>query len=224
VEAAFVLSMTSRGRHDAARDAAASSRALLSAGLRPAARLAAESALDIALLTSRPEPPRHLLRTLEAILDRPLGDRGSAGEHMVVRAMAHVTRRALLERDRLDTGPKAPEGTLLLARDGEWLMSPDGLWVDSARRPMLGKLVVVLAREQGRWISVPELLAALWPGDLSAQPTLRNRLHALVSGAKKLGLLEHLESRRGAYRLLDTLPVRFWDPLESVVKVPPRDA
>jgi serine/threonine-protein kinase len=224
VDAVGVLCMTAQGEHERAAEAAASSRASLAGGIRPAARLAAESALDIALLTARPEPPRHLLGTLESILNRPLGDHGSAGEHMLVRAMAHVTRAALLERDRLDTGPKAPEGTLLLARGGEWLVSPEGTWVDSARRPMLGRLVVVLAREQGRWLTVPELLAALWPGDRSSDATLRNRLHALVSGAKKLGLQDHLESRRGAYRLLDSLPVAFWDTPPKGGSSPPRDA
>jgi len=211
-EAIEVLAQVESGDHAAARATVSAAReGMLQDGIRPAAAAAAETAFDIVMLATRPEPPRNLLRMLEASLARPFERDGSAGNHMVIRVIAHVVRGGLQARAETDPRPTAPPGTLMVARGGEWFVTPAGEWVDCSRRPMVGKLVATLARQQGAWIDIADVIAELWPGDRSARAALRNRLHALVAGAKKLDLAAHVESRNGAYRLSDSLPVEWWD-------------
>jgi predicted ATPase len=79
-----------------------------------------------------------------------------------------------------------------------------------ARRPVLKKLVLALARasERGEAVGIDELIEAVWPGERMRLESARNRLHVALHQLRKLGLRELVVSSEAGYR---------FDPRLSVV-------
>src|SRR5262249_3150386 len=79
-----------------------------------------------------------------------------------------------------------------LGEDGRWFRREGGPGVACAQRPVLRKLLVVLARARletpGRAVRIERLIESCWPGQRMLAASARRRLQVAVSRLRELGL------------------------------------
>ncbi len=122
----------------------------------------------------------------------------------------HLTDDA---RDRLRTGNpltsrdshiSARARRLVIAADGKWC-ELDGEAIDLARRHTLRRLVAALARRRSdgpeQPLTLDDLLAAGWPGEIVLPEAGRNRVHVALTTLRKLGLRDVIIREDDGYML-----------------------
>jgi hypothetical protein len=114
----------------------------------------------------------------------------------------------------------------MLGTHGEEVSPPvvriasNGLWfdrgshrVDLQGRKLLGRLLVLLARERAErpGVAVPAaaLIEAGWPGERAIPTSASNRLYVSINALRRLGLGSVLVRSGGGYRLSERVPVEL---------------
>ncbi len=129
---------------------------------------------------------------------------------------AEVDVLASLLELRLDErpDPQRPISLVLeVAEDGRFFVLPDGRRVGCARRPVMARILLRLARAHvdrpGNGVRWEALLEAGWPGVRIYQGAARNRVRVMISRMRELGLRSWLHGGDEGYAFRPELEVRF---------------
>jgi hypothetical protein len=94
-------------------------------------------------------------------------------------------------------------GRELVVRRGGQLVCWNGTTLDLGRRPLLARLVFVLAQARlvapERGLAAAELFSAAWPEERIRERAARNRLRVAVAELRKLGLRDLIETTGTGY-------------------------
>ncbi len=127
-----------------------------------------------------------------------------------VRFAARMLDRVLVPQD---TPSQARAHALCVAEDSSWIEVPGGKRVSLERRAVHRRLVERLVRERvanpGAPITLPDLVAAGWPGEKLTGSSAQNRLHVALAALRADGLRELLKRDPGGYLLDPAVDVRI---------------
>lgn len=105
---------------------------------------------------------------------------------------------------------RATQDALLIDRAGRWFAPPGGQVVSLAQRPLLQRVLKVLAtlrtERAGEVVSFEDLGAEVWPGEKMSAQSRKNRVYVAVSSLRTMGLGALLEGTKGGYRLDPSAP------------------
>ena len=112
-----------------------------------------------------------------------------------------------------DPSVDAPSGRYTLAQSGAWFTLPDGSEVELRGRDALQRVLRALLERRklapGRPCSVPELLAAGWPGEELVRASGANRVYVALTTLRKLGLRDLIERKKAGYLIAANAPVKI---------------
>lgn len=147
------------------------------------------------------------LTTLECIgsSDSPLQPRHSSAGRIAARLVEAARRRRVHGRG------------LVVARNGH-SFELNGVQVSLASKPVLARMLWTLVehRVQGLGaLMVPELVAAVWPGEKLLEKSAASRVYTSVRALRRLGLAELLITSEGGYRLSPQIDVHIREISDS---------
>ncbi len=159
---------------------------------------------ELALALLRHEFPANV-RELHALLGR-IASLPRAEHPDELRADARAV--ALLAQTASEPTGEAREG-FVVARHGGWFDAPDVGRVSLDARKQLERILGALAAAHrlDRALSVPELVAAGWPGERVLPRAGASRVYVSITSLRKMGLRDALERTTDGYRLASAVAI-----------------
>lgn len=110
-------------------------------------------------------------------------------------------------------GDECEDALLRVEPSGAWFDRNSGPRIDLARRSVLSRMLVVLARQRierpGQALDVTALCSACWPGERVLPSAAANRVYVAVNGLRRVGLGAHLERTLDGYRIDPSVACSF---------------
>ncbi|MBX3231960.1 MAG: AAA family ATPase [Labilithrix sp.] len=189
-----------RSSFDRLTPAARGALTALATGPSPLTLAAAEARVRVAGVTA----PAYVI---EELVDASLM-RVEAGEEPRYTLLESIRRFALTYGDGADRPREvqSAETGAVIARSGQWFVSPSGERVSLAASPKLAAVLAALvrARLDGRdTLDTSAIVAEGWPGELILPRAARNRVYVAVSSLRRMGLQSAVHHTRTGYRLDD---------------------
>lgn len=159
----------------------------------------------------------HAVATERPSIDETIAvsDRIRALIGVVPDVRAFVARMGDLLGGTAAIGPPRERPVLRVDAQGRWMERGRAPRVDLARRTVLGRMLLVLARARietpGRLLDVAELTAACWPGERIVRAAAANRVYVAISGLRRAGLAGDLERAPDGYRIAPDGPCELVD-------------